>query len=218
MKLDLSWPVSVALHALLLAAILLVPRPKPFKLPAEDAVPVELVAPAPTPAPVQLPRQPETPATPPLPAAPLAPATPVTPKPQAPAAQRPAMVKAHSFYAAKLLADPRSRHARQALATFAPDERAVQLCNIEAMEQIHRWKTELRPDLVVPYATSNLRIDEGSIHAQGGAFRSERRWYAVTFSCNVAQGAVSAFEFSVGEAIPEARWAEYNLVAGDPED
>lgn len=213
-KLDPSWPISLALHALLLAALLLVPRPQPFKLPAEDAVPVELVALPPAPA--QLPPQPKAPPTPLGPAAPLAPAT--APEPEALTTQRPAMVKAHSFYAAKLLADPRSRHARQALATFAPDERAIQLCNIEAMEQIHRWKAELRPDLVVPYATGNLRIDEGSIHAQGGAFRSERRWYAVTFSCNVAQGAVAAFEFSVGEAIPEAKWAEYNLVSGNPED
>lgn len=215
-KLNPSWPISLALHALLLAALLLVPRPQPFKLPAEDAVPVELVAPVPEP--VMLARQPKAPATPPLPAAPLAPTTPVTPKPEALTTQRPAMVKAHSFYAAKLLADPRSRHARQALATFAPDERAIQLCNIEAMEQIHRWKAELRPDLVVPYATGNLRIGGGSIHAEGAAFRAGGRWYAVTFSCNVAQGAVSAFEFSVGEAIPEARWAEYNLVAGNPED
>ncbi|MDR7219821.1 DUF930 domain-containing protein [Aminobacter aminovorans] len=214
MKLDLSWPVSVALHALLLAAILLVPRPKPFKLPTEDAVPVELVAPAPTPA--QLPPQPKAPPTPLGPAAPLAPAT--APEPEALTTQRPAMVKAHSFYAAKLLADPRSRHARQALATFAPDERAIQLCNIEAMEQIHRWKAELRPDLVVPYATGNLKIAGGSIHAEGAAFRAGGHWYGVAFSCDVAAGAVSAFKFSLGKEIPEARWAEYNLVAGNPED
>ncbi|WP_269930536.1 DUF930 domain-containing protein [Aminobacter sp. HY435] len=210
MKLDPSWLVSVALHALLLAATLLLPRPQPFSLPAEDAVPVELVAPVPET--IKSPRQPKAPA------APLAPVTPVTPKLDAPAAQRPAMVKAHSFYAAKLLADPRSRRARQALATFAPDERAIQLCNIEAMEQIHRWKAELHPDLVVPYATDSLRIDGGSIHAEGGAFRAGRRWYGLTFSCDVAEGNVAAFEFGVGEAIPEARWAEYNLVAGNPED
>ncbi|GAA2843539.1 uncharacterized protein DUF930 [Aminobacter aminovorans] len=209
-KLDPSWPVSVALHALLLAVIVLLPRPQPFRVPADEAVPVELVTP--TPEPVQLQRQPEAPVTP------LAPATTVTPRPEAPAAQRPAMVTAHSFYAAKLLADPRSRRARQALATFAPDERTIQLCNIEAMEQIHRWRAELRPDLVVPYATSNLRIDGGSIHAEGGAFRASGRWYGVTFSCDVAEGTVSAFAFSVGEAIPEARWAEYNLVTGTPED
>ncbi|MRX33134.1 DUF930 domain-containing protein [Aminobacter sp. MDW-2] len=211
-KLDPSWPVSLALHALLLAALLLLPRPQPFRVPAEDAVPVELVAPAP--APVQLPRQQAASAAP-L-GRTLAPAT--TSKPEAPTAQPPSMVKAHSFYAAKLLADPRSRHARQALATFAPDERAIQLCNIEAMEQIHRWKAELRPDLVVPYATGDLRIAGGSFHAQGGAFRAGGRWYGVVFSCDVTAGAVAAFEFSVGEAIPEARWAEYNLVAGNPED
>lgn len=167
-KLDPSWPASLALHAMLLAAIVLLPRPQPFKLPAQEVVPIELVAPQPEPADVPLPRQPEAPATA---LAPAAGAT-VTPKPAAP---HPAMVEAHSFYAAKVLADPRSRRARAALATFAPSERTIQLCNIEAMEQIHRWKAELRPDLVVPYATSNLRIDSGSIQADGAAFRAARR-------------------------------------------
>jgi hypothetical protein len=214
MKLNPNWPASLALHALLLAAVVLSPRPKPFKLPAEEVVPIELVAPPPEPADVPLPRQPETPA------AALAPAdaATVTPRLEAPAAPHPAMVEAHSFYAAKLLADPRSRHARAALATFAPSERTIQLCNLEAMEQIHRWKAELRPDLVVPYATGNLRIDDSSIQADGAAFRSARRWYGVKFTCAVTDGTVTAFTFSVGETIPETKWAEYNLVAGDPED
>ncbi|MBB6464369.1 hypothetical protein HNQ96_000216 [Aminobacter lissarensis] len=213
-KLNPSWPASLALHALLLAAIVLSPRPQPFKLPAEEVVPIELVEPRPEPADIPLPRQPDAPA------AALAPAhsTAVMPRPEAPAAQRPAMVEAHSFYAAKLLADPRSRRARAALATFAPSERTIQLCNIEAMEQIRRWKAELRPDLVVPYATSNLRIDSNSIQADGAAFRSAQRWYGVKFTCAVTDGAVTAFTFSVGETIPETKWAEYNLVAGDPED
>lgn len=238
-KLDPSWPISLALHGLLLAAILSLPRPHQLRLPAEDSVPVELVAPTPDQAKLQpqaptrtrppsaavapRPEAPEAPKTP-EPAtqapAPQAPATqaPETQAAEAPAVPKPTLVKAHSFYAAKVLADPRSRRARQELTTFAPDERAIQLCNIEAMEQIRRWKAEFRPDLVVPYATGNLGIDGGAIHAQGGAFRSRGLWYGVTFSCDVAEGAVTAFEFSVGAAIPEARWAEYNLVAGDPED
>lgn len=211
-KLDPSWLASLALHALLLAAILMLPRPHPLKVPAELAVPIELVPPAPEPAKVQSPSQPEAPLVPPPDDAATA------PEPEASAAPRPAMVKARSFYAAKVLADPRSRGARQALATFSADERAIQLCNIEAMEQIHRWKAEFRPDLVAPYATADLKIEGGSIYAEGGAFRAGQRWHAVTFNCDVADGAVSAFEFSVGEEIPEARWAEYNLVAGDPED
>ncbi|MDH4988614.1 DUF930 domain-containing protein [Aminobacter anthyllidis] len=209
-KLDPSWPASLALHAMLLAAIVLLPRPQPFRLSAQEVVPIELVAPQPEPADVPLPRQLEAPATALAPAA----GDTVTPRPE----PHPAMVEAHSFYAAKVLADPRSRRARAALATFAPSERTIQLCNIEAMEQIHRWKAELRPDLVVPYATSNLRIDSGSIQADGAAFRAARRWYGVKFTCGVTDGVVTAFAFSVGETIPEAKWAEYNLVAGDPED
>ncbi|PWK72674.1 DUF930 domain-containing protein [Aminobacter sp. AP02] len=211
-KLEPSWLASLALHALLLAAILLLPRPHTFKVPAEAAVPIELVEPAPEPTNVQSPSRPVAPVAPPADGA----AT--TPGPAASAVQRPAMVKARGFYAAKVLADPRSRSARQALATFAPDERAIQLCNIEAMEQIHRWKAELRPDLVAPYATANLRIEGGSIHAKGGAFRAGQRWFGVTFNCDVADGAVAAFEFSVGDEIPKGRWAEYNLAAGDPAD
>lgn len=211
-KLEPSWLASLALHALLLAAMLLLPRPHPFKVPAEVAVPIELVPPAPEPAKVPSPSQPEAPVAPPSDEA----AT--SPEPEASASQGPAMIKARSFYAAKVLADPRSRGGRQALATFAPDERAIQICNIEAMEQIHRWKAELRPDLVTPYATRDLKIEGGSIRAEGGAFRAGRRWYGVTFNCEVAGGAVAAFEFNVGEEIPEAMWAEYNLAADDPAD
>lgn len=210
-KLAPNWLVSLALHVLLLAAVLLLPWPQPFKVPAELAIPIELVPPAPRQEKISAPAQP-------APMAPPSEAGATDPNPDVSAPPRESTITARTFYAAKILADPRSRSARQALATFAPDERAIQLCNLEAMEQIHRWKTEFRPDLVAPYATADLKIEDSSIHAQGGAFRSGKRWFSVTFNCDVADGAVSAFAFSVGAEIPEAKWAEYNLATGAPID
>ncbi|MBB6411397.1 hypothetical protein HNQ71_004071 [Mesorhizobium sangaii] len=77
-------------------------------------------------------RPPPAPVTPALPKAPAAvpPPTSSPPRPQPPATA--AMIRPTEMLSAKTLADPRSRQARADLATFASDERMVQLCNLEA--------------------------------------------------------------------------------------
>ncbi|RUW89290.1 hypothetical protein EOA35_32920, partial [Mesorhizobium sp. M8A.F.Ca.ET.023.01.1.1] len=66
----------------------------------------------------------------PMPAAPA----PAPSARQSPAA--PAMIRPTRMLSAKTLADPRSKQARADLEAFASDERMVQLCNLEAMDQI----------------------------------------------------------------------------------
>ncbi|TGV59084.1 DUF930 domain-containing protein, partial [Mesorhizobium sp. M2D.F.Ca.ET.160.01.1.1] len=51
-----------------------------------------------------------------------------------------------------------TKQARADLATFASDERMVQLCNIEATDQIRQWRADFQPDQVVPYATAEEKI------------------------------------------------------------
>ena len=68
------------------------------------------------------------------------------------------MIRPTEMLSAKTLADPRSRQARADLATFASDERMVQLCNLEAMDQIRRWRADFQPEQVVPYATAEEKI------------------------------------------------------------
>ncbi|WP_234704331.1 DUF930 domain-containing protein [Rhizobium nepotum] len=50
------------------------------------------------------------------------------------------MVRAKELFSAKVLADPRSKEALVALKQLGRDDRVIQLCNVEAMEQVHIWK------------------------------------------------------------------------------
>ncbi len=127
------------------------------------------------------------------------------------------MIEARHFLSTKVLNDPRSAKARKAMGELAPSERIVQLCNIEAMEQIHATNAILQPDFVVAYAMAEMKLGEYSLAAEGAAFRSKRRWYGITFRCTVSPDyqTVVSFAFKVGDAIPEAEWASHQLSVDD---
>lgn len=127
------------------------------------------------------------------------------------------LIQATHLRSAKVLADPRSAKARKALQGLAPSERIVQLCNIEAMEQVHIWKPEFQPDFLVAYAMADTKLSGQKLQADGGAFRSKRRWYNIGFNCEVTpdQKKVVSFAFRVGDAIPKSRREDHNLAADD---
>jgi hypothetical protein len=109
---------------------------------------------------------------------------------------------------------------RQTLTQFADSERIVQLCNIEGLEQIKRSEPDYAPDALVAYAMSDPLSSGLTLTAAGGAFRSRRKWYGVSLRCTVApdyQG-VTAFEFTVGDAIPQDQWEAHNLNAEDADE
>lgn len=200
-------PASIGLHVLLAAALALMPLPKRLKRLEEERVSVDILTPQqfeastrPLPVPVL-----EAPPTPPPPPAPAAPQPPT----------RPAMIRATEMLSGKTLADPRSRQARADLATFASEERMVQLCDLEAQDQIHKWRPDFQPERVVPYATAQEKIRGTTIKAQGGAFRSRGKWYELKFDCELAGDgeSVVGFEFLVGGPIPRERWDELGLPA-----
>ena len=87
----------------------------------------------------------------------------------------PVMIQATRLLSASALADPRSREARAMLPTFNGTERMVQLCNLEAMEQVHAARPDLRPERIVAYALADLSIRGATIAADGAAFRSGGR-------------------------------------------
>ncbi|KQZ40894.1 DUF930 domain-containing protein [Ensifer sp. ENS04] len=126
------------------------------------------------------------------------------------------MVQAKRFFSAAILADPRSRQALEGLSQLAADEQIVQLCNLEAMEQVHRWRVDFTPDLLVAYATSDIVLAGRNLRADGAAFRSKGRWFNIKFGCAVAPDikSVAAFEFQVGDEIPESEWEANFLSAG----
>lgn len=98
------------------------------------------------------------------------------------------MIRPTEMLSAKTLADPRSKQARADLAKFAASERMVQLCNIEAMDQIRlKFRCELAWDgaSVVGFefqvwrccAESEMgrtRPADGALKAEAGIRRCDR--------------------------------------------
>lgn len=213
-------PAALCFH-LLLGLLLAIRALSSFTPPIETSVEVELVAPealtppeAPPPLPAQLPAPP--------PAAEIAspaPPTPIAPPPERPVAppipppaEPSAMITARTLHSEAVLANPRSRGAREALKTLEASERIEQLCNLEAMSQIHAWKAQFEPDRVVAFAMAGTKLTKSTLEAEGAAFRSRKQWYGLRFRCEMAaNGKVAGFQFHVGEAIPRSEWAAHDL-------
>ncbi|KQW86042.1 hypothetical protein ASC89_02980 [Devosia sp. Root413D1] len=208
--------ISLGFHAALFGLLLLGPnKDKPEPLPP-PAIAVELMTAA------QFAALTAPPQTPPA-AAPAAPTTASpgssTTTPAAKAAPG-GTIRATEFFAGSLLAEPESAKLRAAMTTLDGSERLVQLCSIEAIEQIRRARPEFDPDTAVAYAMADLATRDGALIADGGAFRSRREWYEVKFSCvaTADYSAVERFEFSVGGFIPHDQWEEHYLTAAESDE
>jgi hypothetical protein len=234
-RFDPAWPASLALHLAIIAILLaFLPDVKPIRAPPEESVDVEVVSPPPATA---IPVPPPAALSPPqsrgdsgspadgdiLPLMPETASREVLPS--APALAKPAvsgpppLMQATELFSAKTLGSPRSRNARQLLGTLSGEERNLQLCNLEALEQVNRSRPGSVPDLVAPYAMKPEKVRGNSIEVDGGAFRSKRNWFNIRFHCEVdpAGKTVTAFAFAIGDAIPKDLWQEHNLVAEDGE-
>lgn len=125
----------------------------------------------------------------------------------------PAMVKPSRMLSEKVLADPRSRKAKQELAALTPADQVEQLCGLEAMAQVGAWSKELLPDRVIAYAMADPKLIGNVFSANGAALHSKRDWYVLKFRCelNPDHKKVAAFEFLVGKPIPKKDWSEHSL-------
>ena len=215
---------SLGLHVGLALAVILLTPIKDIVAPPPQPVAVEILTeqqfaalelPAETPPPVLAAPAPAEEAAPPAPGEQIAPSGPLAPNlPENP------LVTATEFYAANLLRQPDMQRIRRSLTGFADSERMVQICNIEALEQIRRAAPAFDPDTMVAYAMADMVWQGMTLTAAGGAFRSRRRWYEIAFHCTVAPGyeAVTAFDLKIGAAIPAAEWEEHNLNTADADD
>jgi hypothetical protein len=154
---------------------------------------------------------------PPSPSAEALPRAGTPPSPSRALAARPAappdMVRPSRMLSEQALDNARSRGLRRALARLGDQDRLAQLCDLEAMEQIHAWRADFQPDRLVDYASSDTSLEGVVFTARGGAFRSQRGWYEVSFRCELDPSLqkVVGFAFHVGAAIPREEWASYNL-------
>jgi hypothetical protein len=135
------------------------------------------------------------------------------PAPQAAVPAVGSVIAAKKILSNDVLADPSSRQAQAMLPQLDPETRWEQLCDIEAMAQIAVWHKEFQPDRVVAYALGEVKAVDHKIVAEGAAFRSQRRWFKLRFTCEIAadRDAVLAFAFAVGTPIPRSSWERYGL-------
>ncbi|MFI5013544.1 MAG: DUF930 domain-containing protein [Hyphomicrobiales bacterium] len=145
-----------------------------------------------------------------------------TPGPPQPLAPGPAPVDAEAprkwhtavrMLSAVALSDPHNKKAKDALPSLEPGTRLEQLCNFEAVLQIHQKETEFRPEFVIAYAMLATKTADNVITADGAAFQSQGRWYNFAFKCRISprQQKVLAFEFAIGAPIPKSEWASHYL-------
>lgn len=214
---------SVGLHAILLLALFTLTPLRSFVVPEAPAITVELV-------PVQTADSPPAAAPRPVAEAPAEepnePPPPVAAEAQPPTtATVPAIDSAGSFratklYAAALLKTPAMAAVRRGLSTLAASETVMQLCSIEALEQIRLAAPSLSPDTMVSYAMADPIQTGLMLTAMGAAFRSRRLWYGVSFECVAAPAldGVESFSFKLGEAIPRDQWEAHFLNAADEDE
>lgn len=198
---------SIAIHLLLVLALLALAIPEPFAPAEGSSISVELLSEAD----YALLTAPEPEAVPtPKPAAPA-------PKPAPPASAETGMVAATEFYAADILADPANREVQQNFPLLADREQIIQLCNIEALEQLRMDNVADNPDALVGYAFEGISVTGLSLEAQGGAYRAAGKWYRIGYTCEVAPDirSVSAFAYAVGAPVPESEWEAHFLNADD---
>ena len=101
----------------------------------------------------------------------------------------------------------------RSLKRLSPGERLVQICDYTVMKRIRKEHREYRPDRAVADARSRVYIDKNTVEAKGGAFRSRRKWYAMSYTCTGSSDnlKVRSFSYKIGAEIPQSKWALYSL-------
>ncbi len=101
----------------------------------------------------------------------------------------------------------------RSLEMLAPAERLEQLCDFTAMTRIRSEKKEFRPDRAVANAMAESLAKGDTLEVTGGAFRSKKKWYALTYRCTATPDhlKIVTFNYMIGDEIPESKWASFGL-------
>ena len=124
-----------------------------------------------------------------------------------------AIVAATVTAATAAIASERPERFERSLQMLAPEERLEQLCDYTAMTRIRSEKKEFHPDRAVANAMTEPVAKGDTLEVPGGAFRSKKKWYALSYRCTATPDhlKVVAFNYTVGEEIPESKWASFGL-------
>ena len=155
---------SLAFHGALIAALFLLTPLRDFVVPEPPAISVDLIP--------MLADEPEPVAEPEAPAQLAAPVQAEEAEPGAPVLQTDGTFHATKLYTHQLLDTPAMATVKRGLTAFADSERVIQLCNIEALEQIRLAAPQYDPDTLVSYAMSDPMAAGLMLTAMGGFSRA----------------------------------------------
>jgi len=115
--------------------------------------------------------------------------------------------------AASAMAAERPERFERSLQMLAPEERLEQLCDYTAMTRIRSENKEFKPDRAVANAMTEPVSSGDTLNVTGGAFRSKKKWYALTYRCAATpdRSKIVTFSYTIGDEIPEAKWASFGL-------
>jgi hypothetical protein len=101
----------------------------------------------------------------------------------------------------------------RSLKMLDPTERLTQLCDYTAMKSIRGDARHFRPDRAIAGARSEPQVNQDTVEAKGGAFRSRGKWYELSYSCAATPDhmRVTKFHYLIGAEIPETKWAGFGL-------
>ncbi len=213
-------PAAALLHGLALGGLVIVAVPRSLPVPRPRAILAEFVTATQYKAllPVAEPAAP----TPSVPQASLAAGDLPTPAADPEAdpdfvVRADGLTAARHFHSGSILDRPENEALRQGIGQMLESEQMVQLCAIEAIEQLRLAQAATAPDAVVGYAFGALETDGLSLIAEGGAFRSEGEWYHLRYRCTVSPDRrdVTEFAFAAGRQIPHREWEDHFLNADD---
>ena len=101
----------------------------------------------------------------------------------------------------------------KALRKLEPEERSHQACIIKGLDTVHRDPRLRNADRMKTSILSRAVLNGTILAAKGGAVRANKRWYALSFTCNLTPDFMRAtsFTFQLGAEIPKPRWDDYGL-------
>ncbi|NVK33109.1 MAG: DUF930 domain-containing protein [Rhodobacteraceae bacterium] len=117
---------------------------------------------------------------------------------------------AKSFFAASAIRTQDDAETREQFENTQNQERVVQLCNAEAMEQVANWKNEIKPSLLMPYARKAIKWSGRKLEVRGGVLHGAPGWFRIWYNCTVTEDLkeISSFSFRLGNKLTqdEVEW------------
>lgn len=94
-----------------------------------------------------------------------------------------------------------------------PMTRMEQVCAAETMTRVSRDDNPYKPDRAIIYALGSPKREGDTVTGNGGAFRSQGKWYQYSFVCMTTPDhtRVSSFSYKIRGPVPESSWESHGL-------